>query len=212
MTRSTATGRFVAPSDGGQQPAARRSSGRTGLPGSVSSLTRLGLATVLGTALVAAGQLPAGAVQAPVAPARTVQAAAATPAAAAAPTTKAAAPLTAAQRRVKAVKVAKKLVGTPYRYGGTTKRGFDCSGYTQYVWKKAGKKLPRTSRAQRSHVKKVSRANARKGDLVFFHSSSGRVYHVGIYAGKGRLLDSPKPGKRVSLRKIWSSNVTFGRV
>lgn len=104
------------------------------------------------------------------------------------------------------------LKGVPYRYGGTTPRGFDCSGFTSYVYRKAGVKLPRTSSAQRRYAKKVSRANARPGDLVFFHNSSGRVYHVGIYVGGNKTLHSPRPGKRVSTERIWARNVSFGRV
>jgi cell wall-associated NlpC family hydrolase len=185
-----------------------------------SSLGRFGLAAVLGTALAAAGQLPADARQAAPAVAsvsfqRAAVPAAAAPLPAAAPSAaavKSAATVSAAARRAKAIRYAKRYVGVRYRWGGTTPRGFDCSGYTRYVWKKAGKTLPRTSRAQYAKVRKISRAKARPGDLVFFKSSSGRVYHVGIYAGKNRMYDSPRPGKRVALRKIWSSRVSFGRV
>ncbi len=106
---------------------------------------------------------------------------------------------------------AAKLKGTPYRYGGTTPRGFDCSGYTGYVYKRAGKKLPRTSRAQYSATKHLSRRAAKPGDLVFFKSSGGRVYHVGIYAGGNMLWHSSKPGVPVKKAKIWTSRVAFGR-
>jgi cell wall-associated NlpC family hydrolase len=106
---------------------------------------------------------------------------------------------------------AAKLKGTPYRYGGTSPRGFDCSGYTGYVYKRAGKKLPRTSRAQYSATKHLSRRAAKPGDLVFFKSSGGRVYHVGIYAGGNMLWHSSKPGVPVKKAKIWSSRVAFGR-
>ena len=104
-----------------------------------------------------------------------------------------------------------KLRGTPYRYGGTTPNGFDCSGYTGYVYKKAGKKLPRTSRQQYSATKHISRSAAKPGDLVFFKNSSGRVYHVGIFAGGNTLWHSSRPGKPVAKSKIWSSRVAFGR-
>ena len=114
--------------------------------------------------------------------------------------------------RAKVLKEAAKLKGTPYRYGGTTPRGFDCSGYTGYVYKKAGKKLPRTSRSQYSATKHISRKAAKPGDLVFFKSGGGSVYHVGIYAGGNMLWHSSKPGRPVAKAKIWSSNVAFGRV
>lgn len=109
------------------------------------------------------------------------------------------------------LKEAAKLRGTPYRYGGTTPRGFDCSGYTGYVYKRAGKALPRTSRAQYSATKHLSRAAAKPGDLVFFKSGGGSVYHVGIYAGGNMLWHSSKPGRPVAKAKIWSSRVAFGR-
>jgi cell wall-associated NlpC family hydrolase len=113
--------------------------------------------------------------------------------------------------RTKVLREAAKLKGTPYRYGGTTTRGFDCSGYTGYVYKKAGKKLPRTSRQQYAATKHLSRKAAKPGDLVFFKSGGGSVYHVGIYAGGNMLWHSSRPGRPVAKSKIWSSNVAFGR-
>ncbi|MGC4943781.1 C40 family peptidase [Kribbella sp. DT2] len=113
--------------------------------------------------------------------------------------------------QAKVLKEAAKLKGTPYRYGGTSTKGFDCSGYTGYVYKKAGKTLPRTSRQQYSATKHISRAAAKPGDLVFFKSGGGGVYHVGIYAGANTLWHASKPGKPVAKAKIWSSNVAFGR-
>ena len=113
--------------------------------------------------------------------------------------------------RARVLREAAKLKGTPYRYGGTTTRGFDCSGYTGFVYKKAGKKLPRTSRAQYSATKHISRTAAKPGDLVFF-KSGGRVYHVGIYAGGNMLWQSSRPGRPVAKAKIWTSSVAFGRV
>jgi cell wall-associated NlpC family hydrolase len=114
--------------------------------------------------------------------------------------------------RAKVLREAAKLKGTPYRYGGTTPRGFDCSGYTGYVYKKAGKKLPRTSRAQYSATKHISRKAAKPGDLVFFKSGGGGVYHVGIFAGGNMLWHSSKPGVPVRKAKIWTKSVAFGRV
>jgi cell wall-associated NlpC family hydrolase len=113
--------------------------------------------------------------------------------------------------RAKVLREAAKLKGTPYRYGGTSPRGFDCSGYTGYVYKKAGKKLPRTSRQQYSATKHISRKSAQPGDLVFFRNSGG-VYHVGIYAGGNMLWHASRPGRPVAKAKIWTSSVAFGRV
>ncbi|TCO47525.1 cell wall-associated NlpC family hydrolase [Kribbella antiqua] len=114
--------------------------------------------------------------------------------------------------RARVLREAAKLKGTPYRYGGTTTRGFDCSGYTGYVYKKAGKKLPRTSRQQYKAVKHISRKAAKPGDLVFFKSGGGGVYHVGIYAGGNTLWHASRPGRPVAKAKIWTKSVAFGRV
>jgi cell wall-associated NlpC family hydrolase len=102
--------------------------------------------------------------------------------------------------------IAAQYKGIMYKYGGTTPDGFDCSGYTQYVFKQVGISLPRTAEEQRQAVTPVS--NPQPGDLVFFGAPAG---HVGIYAGDGKMWDSPRSGKAVDLRDIWSSDVTYGR-
>lgn len=116
-----------------------------------------------------------------------------------------AAPSTASSSNI--VAIAKRYIGTPYSWGGSTPAGFDCSGFTSYVYKQAGKTLPHSSRAQRAATRSVS--NPQPGDLVFFGSP---VYHVGIYVGNGMMIDSSKPGTTISVRKIWSSNVHYGRL
>lgn len=101
---------------------------------------------------------------------------------------------------------AKKYSGISYSWGGTTTKGFDCSGYTQFVYKKSGKTLPRTAEAQRRATKRVSKPQV--GDLVFFGSPA---YHVGIYAGNGKMYDAPRPGKKTGLHPIWTyKNVSYG--
>ncbi|XVX19608.1 C40 family peptidase [Actinomycetota bacterium] len=102
--------------------------------------------------------------------------------------------------------IAASLSGIYYVYGGTTTAGFDCSGFTSYVFRQVGISLPRTAEQQRQAVTRVS--NPQPGDLVFFGSPS---YHVGIYAGNGMMYDSPRSGKTTGLHKIWSSNVSYGR-
>ena len=82
---------------------------------------------------------------------------------------------------------ANSLLGTPYFFTGTTPSGFDCSGFTSYVFRKAGITLPRSAAAQYAGSKKVS--NPRPGDLVFFSQGSG-VSHVGIYVGGGQFIGS----------------------
>ena len=102
--------------------------------------------------------------------------------------------------------IAASLTGISYVYGGTTPAGFDCSGYTQWVFGKAGRSLPRTAEAQRQAATPVS--DPQPGDLVFFGAPA---FHVGIYAGGGMMYDSPRTGKATAKRSIWSSSVTYGR-
>lgn len=111
----------------------------------------------------------------------------------------------------KALKVAASKKGSPYRYGAIGPNRFDCSGLTLYSYKRVGKKLPRTAQQQYNKTRKVSSANRTRGDLVFFHSGRS-VYHVGIYAGKGKIWHAPKRGTVVRLEKIWTNQVWYGRV
>ncbi|MER5477642.1 C40 family peptidase [Streptomyces sp. NPDC002734] len=111
----------------------------------------------------------------------------------------------------KALKVAASKKGAPYRYGATGPYAFDCSGLTLYSFKKAGKTLPRTAAQQYNRSTHVSASRRKPGDLVFFHSGS-YVYHVGIYAGSGKLWHAPKTGDVVRLQKIWTRSVWYGRV
>ncbi|MFH0517742.1 C40 family peptidase [Streptomyces sp. M41] len=117
----------------------------------------------------------------------------------------------AATPATKALKVAASKKGAPYKWGATGPSRFDCSGLTLYSYKKAGKKLPRTAAQQYNKTRHISAQNRKAGDLVFFHSGS-YVYHVGIYAGKGKIWHSPKSGDVVRLQKIWTRSVWYGRV
>ncbi len=101
--------------------------------------------------------------------------------------------------------------GTPYRYGATGPRAFDCSGYTRWVFAKVGRHLPRTSAAQSRAVRHVRASQRRAGDLVFFRSG-GHVYHVGIYAGHGTIWHAPRTGERVHRERLWTHAVSYGRV
>ena len=102
--------------------------------------------------------------------------------------------------------------GARYARGGNGPSRFDCSGYTRFVYSMAGKWLPRDSRAQRAYVPRIHPGDATPGDLVFFHDRRGRVYHVGIYAGNGALFHASRPGTPVGWGRIFSSNISFGRV
>ncbi|MYR42414.1 C40 family peptidase [Streptomyces sp. SID5910] len=117
----------------------------------------------------------------------------------------------AATHATKALKIAASKRGAPYAWGATGPNRFDCSGLTLYSFKKAGKKLPRTAAQQYNKTRHISAKSRKAGDLVFFHSGRG-VYHVGIYAGKGKIWHAPKTGDVVRLQKIWTSNVWYGRV
>ncbi|NUR51952.1 MAG: peptidase P60 [Hamadaea sp.] len=124
------------------------------------------------------------------------------------------APTAVSSRAAKAAKVialAKQYSGRPYRWGAAGPKRFDCTGYTKFIYKKVGVKLPHSG-AQGRKGKKVSRAKALPGDLVIFRNSSGRVYHVGIYAGGNKMYDAPTYGKKTGLHRIWSKKVEFRRV
>ncbi len=96
---------------------------------------------------------------------------------------------------------AKTLLGVPYRYGGTTTRGFDCSGYVQYVYRNAlGISLPRTGTTQYNAGTKVSKSELQVGDIVAFRSRSSKsIQHVGIYIGDGKFIHSSSPGDVVKI-------------
>ncbi|MET9122107.1 C40 family peptidase [Streptomyces sp. NPDC004528] len=117
----------------------------------------------------------------------------------------------AATPATRALQVAASKKGAPYSYGATGPRRFDCSGLTLYSYKKAGKKLPRTAAGQYNKSHHISASHRKAGDLVFFHSGRS-VYHVGIYAGKGKIWHSPKSGEVVKLQKIWTKSVWYGRI
>ena len=104
------------------------------------------------------------------------------------------------------VNIARTLLGIPYVYGGESPSGFDCSGFTQYVFGKAGISIPRTASAQQCAATPVR--DPKPGDLVFFGSPA---WHVGIYTGNGMMIDSPRTGKSTSERAIFSGVSGYGR-
>lgn len=126
-------------------------------------------------------------------------------------TTKPSKPVPApASSGTKVVNQAARYIGTPYVWGGTSpSRGFDCSGLTQYTFKRLGKYIPRVAADQYRASKKISRPQ--KGDLVFVHDSSGHVYHVAIYVSSTKWLEAERPGRGVNYYKPWSRSVYYGR-
>ena len=102
--------------------------------------------------------------------------------------------------------------GQPYKYGAAGPYRFDCSGFTLYVFGRFGKHLPHSSARQYTVVHHVAKAYKRPGDLIFFKNSSGSIYHVGIYAGSGKIWHAPHSGSYVKLASIWTSHYVVGRI
>ncbi len=103
---------------------------------------------------------------------------------------------------------AEQYTGIMYSWGGSSpSTGFDCSGYTQFVFAQAGIDIPRTTEAQRMASTPVS--NPQPGDLVFWGAPA---YHNAIYAGDGMIYDSGRPGLPTQKRKMFSGVTSFGRV
>ena len=89
------------------------------------------------------------------------------------------------------------MVGKPYRYGGSTPAGFDCSGLVQYSYGQAGVRLPRDTQALRRLAQTVRTRDLRRGDLLFFDQEGKKSSHVGIYLGNNRFVHAPSTGGRV---------------
>lgn len=110
---------------------------------------------------------------------------------------------TAATAHSEVVMIARRLVGTPYHYGGRSpKQGFDCSGLVYYANLRAGIRLPRTSYGQYKATQPVALRNLHPGDLVFFRLNRHRVSHVGIYIGHHQFIHAPARGKEVTIEDI----------
>ena len=106
----------------------------------------------------------------------------------------------------KIIKDAKKYLGVRYRFGGTTRKGIDCSAFVRAIYKKQGKNLPRTSYQQASSGKHVDKKNLKKGDLVFFKGTYKRgISHVGIYLGNDKFIHASSGARKVTISKLSKS-------
>lgn len=101
------------------------------------------------------------------------------------------------------VDFAMQFVGVvPYGYGNSPTTSFSCDGLTQYVFKNFGIHLPRIVHNQAARGVRISAADARPGDLLWYPGQ-----HIGIYAGSGMMIDAPRPGRYVEYRPIWGNPV-----
>ncbi|WP_217595156.1 C40 family peptidase [Cohnella sp. GbtcB17] len=109
----------------------------------------------------------------------------------------------------------KKYLGVPYRFGAPANitYAFDCSSFTQYIFKLKGVKLPRTSITQATRGKKVAKGYLSTGDLIFYNTSGKGISHVGIYAGNGKMLHSSSKGVALSSinTSYWKSKYVTAR-
>lgn len=117
----------------------------------------------------------------------------------------------ASARGAAAVAEAARHAGKPYVFGATGPNAFDCSGFVQYVYRRVGVSLPRTSAQQAAAARPVSQSSKRLGDLIIFRSS-GRVTHVGIYAGNGTMWVARRSGTTVTRQRIYTTSYSVGRV
>lgn len=93
--------------------------------------------------------------------------------------------------------------GKPYLWGAAGPNSFDCSGLTMYVYKQLGVLLQRSADQQYRSTLHVPYSQAQPGDLIFFYDTTGYVYHVGMYAGKGMMWDAPHSGAVVRYENVW---------
>jgi murein DD-endopeptidase len=109
-----------------------------------------------------------------------------------------------------------KMIGKPYRFGGSTPaKGFDCSGLVQYSFRQAGVALPRDTEQQRRASASIRVSNLRRGDLLFFDEEGKKNSHVGIYLGGGKFVHAPSSGGQVRTESLdspyWKKHLSEAR-
>ncbi len=102
---------------------------------------------------------------------------------------------------LRAASIALDQVGVPYRYGGSSPSGFDCSGLVQYSYGRVGKTVPRTTGQLWNATRPVSRSDLQHGDLLFFNVD-GKMSHVGMYVGERQFVHAPSSGRSVSVASL----------
>jgi cell wall-associated NlpC family hydrolase len=109
-------------------------------------------------------------------------------------------------KQQKVIRIAKKYLGVHYVWGGSSPRGFDCSGLVRYVFAKINIYLPHYAAWQYNYGRYVPKEGLKPGDLVFFHN----LGHVGIYVGDNKFIHSPNSGDRVKVSLLSSYNNYYG--
>ncbi|AGK97354.1 C40 family peptidase [Clostridium pasteurianum] len=100
------------------------------------------------------------------------------------------------------VKYAEQFIGVNYVWGGESPTGFDCSGFTKYVYGHFGVTLPHKASTQYKYGNSISKSNLEPGDLVFFGKTASGIYHVGIYIGGGKFIHAPKSGEKLKITDL----------
>jgi murein DD-endopeptidase len=120
-----------------------------------------------------------------------------------------------AELREQAATHAQRMIGKPYRYGGSSPAGFDCSGLVLYSYKQAGLSLPHQTAQQRSASRPIKLAELRPGDLLFFNQEGKKFGHVAIYVGGGKFVHAPSSGKSVKTDRLdspyWKKHLSEAR-
>jgi cell wall-associated NlpC family hydrolase len=106
------------------------------------------------------------------------------------------------QQTMRATDVALSMVGRPYRHGGDTPAGFDCSGLVSYSYGQAGVRVSRETRSLREQGILIRTAQLRRGDLLFFDQEGKKFSHVGLYLGDGTFVHAPSSGGRVRVDRL----------
>jgi cell wall-associated NlpC family hydrolase len=106
------------------------------------------------------------------------------------------------QQAARATEVALSMVGRPYRYGGATPAGFDCSGLVSYSYAQAGVRASRETRSLRAQATFIRTVDLRRGDLLFFDQEGKKSSHVALYLGDGRFVHAPSSGGKVRIDRL----------